>query len=86
MATRATFQPDEWELLMRGFAQPAALVSLAEPGGALEETMFTFIALGEARAQFAHIPLIQDLLTPTLEEELPGGPPWRSATPMAPSP
>ncbi|NTU83982.1 MAG: hypothetical protein HGA45_32195 [Chloroflexales bacterium] len=70
MATRASFQPDEWELLMRGYAQPAALVSLAEPGGALEETFFTFVALNEVRTQFAQIALIQDLLTPTMEEEL----------------
>jgi hypothetical protein len=34
---------------MRGFAQPAALVSMAEPGGTLEETLVTFVALSEAR-------------------------------------
>lgn len=69
-AVRSQFQPDEWELLMRGFAQPAALVSMAEPGGTLEETFYTFVALNEARTQFVHVPLIQALLTPDPEEEL----------------
>lgn len=70
LATRSRFQPDEWELLMRGFARPATLVAMAEPGGALEETFVTFVALGEARTQLAQVPLIQALLTPYPEEEL----------------
>lgn len=68
-ATRSRFQPDEWECLMRGFGRPAALVAMAEPGGTLEETFVTFVALGEARAQLAQVPLIQALLTPDPEEE-----------------
>lgn len=67
---RSRFRPDEWECLMRGFTQPAILVSMAEPGGTLEETFYTFVALNEARTQFAQIPLIQALLTPDPEEEL----------------
>ena len=70
MATRGDFTVDEWELLIRGFTRPGELVSLAEPGGTIQELFHMFVAFSETRKQFENIPLIRDLLEPLVEEEV----------------
>ncbi|NJP07961.1 MAG: hypothetical protein HC837_21235 [Chloroflexaceae bacterium] len=70
MTGRADFSHVEWELLVRGFTRPAELVSLAEPGGIVLETVHMFLAFGEARKRFVSFDLIQELLQPFAEEEI----------------